>query len=117
MSGLGELRHEPTAKRIRAQLGEATVVDSTRAALVWEPRRVVPTYAVPVEDVRAELTPAGAAPADTEEVGFSIPGLSSRPVLDPSIPFGVHTADGEVVDVQVTGQTLAAAGFRRATRR
>jgi len=42
MSGLGELRHEPTAKRIRAQLGEATVVDSTRAALVWEPRRVVP---------------------------------------------------------------------------
>ena len=59
MSGLGELRHEPTAKRIRAQLGEATVVDSTRAALVWEPRRVVPRYAVPVEDVRAELTPAG----------------------------------------------------------
>lgn len=112
MSGLGELRHEPTAKRIRAQLGQATVVDSTRAALVWEPRRVVPTYAVPVEDVQAELTPAGAAPADTEEVGFFIPGLSSRPVLDPSIPFGVHTADGEVVDVQVGTRTLGGAGFR-----
>jgi len=38
--------------------------------------------------------------------------LSSRPVLDPSIPFSVHTAEGEVVDVRVAGQTLAGAGFR-----
>ena len=47
-SGFGELRHEPTAKRIQAVLGGATVVDSTRAVLVWEPRRIVPSYAVPV---------------------------------------------------------------------
>jgi len=33
-------------------------------------------------------------------------------VLDPSIPFSVHTAEGEVVDVRVAGQTLAGAGFR-----
>ena len=46
-SGFGELRYEPTAKRIRAVLGGDTVVDSTRALLVWEPRRVVPSYAVP----------------------------------------------------------------------
>ena len=55
---VGELRHEPTAKRIRAELGGRTVVDSTRALLVWEPRRVVPVYAVPVEDVTAELVPS-----------------------------------------------------------
>ena len=38
-SGFGQLRYEPTAKRIRAVLGGETVVDSTRALLVWEPRR------------------------------------------------------------------------------
>jgi uncharacterized protein (DUF427 family) len=50
--GSAELRHEPVAKRIRAELGGATVVDSTRSVLVWEPRRIVPQYAVPDEDIR-----------------------------------------------------------------
>ena len=54
-SGFGRMRHEPTAKRIRAELGGSTVVDSTRAVLVWEPRRIVPSYAVPVDDVRGDL--------------------------------------------------------------
>jgi uncharacterized protein (DUF427 family) len=93
-----ELRHEPIERRVRAKLGREPVVDSTRAILVWEPRRVVPSYAVPVEDVRAELT---AAPAANGEV----PG-----VLHPGIPFGVHTAAGEPVSVgDRTG-----AGFRLA---
>ena len=54
------LRHEPIEKRIRASADGATVLDSTRAVLVWEPRRVVPTYAVPAEDIQGELA---AAPA------------------------------------------------------
>ena len=62
MKELGVLRHEPIDKRIRATLGGETVVDSTRAMLVWEPRRVVPTYAVPEEDVRAEIAPARRRP-------------------------------------------------------
>ena len=61
-SGFGLLRHEPTAKRIRAELGGETVVDSTRAVLVWEPRRVVPSYACPPRR-RGELVPAGPAAA------------------------------------------------------
>jgi len=48
--GLGELWHEPTARRIRAVLGGAAVVDTTRTVLVWEPRRIVPSYAVPVQE-------------------------------------------------------------------
>ena len=48
--GLGELRHEPTGKRIRAVLDGGTVADTTRALLVWEPRRIVPSYAVPAGD-------------------------------------------------------------------
>ena len=37
---LGQLRYEPTEKRVRALLGDETALDSTRALLVWEPRRV-----------------------------------------------------------------------------
>ena len=93
-----DLRHEPIERRVRAQIGGATALDSTRAALVWEPRRVVPSYAVPAADIGAELTPAPAA--DQEVDG----------VLHPGIPFAVHTAPGEPVSVgDRTG-----AGFRLA---
>jgi uncharacterized protein (DUF427 family) len=111
--GIGELRYEPTAKRIRAVVGDETVVDSTRAVLLWEPRRVVPSYAVPVDDVRGELVPAGAAGAnDVDQLGVWVPALSERPVLDPRVPFAAHTAEGDVVDVRAVGQVRPGAGFR-----
>lgn len=111
--GIGELRYEPTAKRIRAVVGDETVVDSTRAVLLWEPRRVVPSYAVPVDDVRGELVPAGAAGAnDVDQLGVRVPALSERPVLDPRVPFAAHTAEGDVVDVRAAGQVRPGAGFR-----
>ena len=89
-------------------LGDTTVVDSTRALLVWEPRRIVPTYAVPVEDVAGELRPAPATAAGHVE-GVS---LGARKVLDPSIPFTVHTADGEPAVLRAAGREVA--GFRPA---
>ncbi len=113
-SELGRLRYEPTAKRIRAVLGGATVLDSTRAVLVWEPRRVVPSYAVPAGDIGGELAPAGPAAAAADEIGCAMPAVSERPVLDPSIPFTVHTAEGQVVDVRAGGQRRPGAGFRLA---
>jgi hypothetical protein len=113
-SGLDELRYEPIGKRIRAVLGGGTAVDSTRAVLVWEPRRIVPSYAVPAGDIRGELAPAAAAAGDTENAGARMPGLSSRPVLTPSDPFAAHTADGQVVDVRAFGQDRPGAGFRLA---
>ncbi|HMH38772.1 MAG TPA: hypothetical protein VK584_17725, partial [Streptosporangiaceae bacterium] len=89
-SGFGQLRHEPTAKRIQAVLGGETIVDSTRAVLVWEPRRIVPSYAVPVEDVRGELVPAGAVSAGPgDDVGVSLADVTALRVLDPRIPFAV----------------------------
>jgi uncharacterized protein (DUF427 family) len=84
---LDQLRHEPTDKRIRATFGDESVVDSTRAMLVWEPRRVVPSYAVPVEDVAGELLPAAAA---------------------------AHSGDGEVVSLRVGDETREGAGCRPA---
>ena len=111
--GLGQLRHEPTAKRIRAVLDDGTIVDTTRAMLVWEPRRIVPSYAVPDDDIAADLAPNDeAAAADaTGTIGARMPELSGRPVLDPSVPFAVHTAEGRAADLSASGQHRPGAGF------
>jgi uncharacterized protein (DUF427 family) len=114
MSGLAGLRHEPSPKRIRAALGDQTFVDTTRAVLLWEPRRVVSSWAVPVEDVAAELVPAGAATRVADNEGYALPDISERPILDPSIPFAVHTAEGEVVNVRAGRHVRAGAGLRLA---
>jgi uncharacterized protein (DUF427 family) len=110
MQELGVLRHEPIEKRIRATLGGETVVDSTRALLVWEPRRVVPTYAVPEEDVRAEVVPAGET-SGADGVGIpamGAPRLGSVPVLDPSVPFAVRSTEGEPLVVRAGGREAEA---------
>ena len=93
MRELGELRYEPIEKRIRATLGDDEVIDSIRAMLVWEPKRIVPSYAVPVDDVDGELI----APATRTDAADSIvvPQLAGRPVYDPSVPFAVHTTAGQ----------------------
>ena len=112
-SGFDQFRVQPTAKRIRAVLDGETVADTTRALLVWEPRRVVPSYAVPVEDVHGRLVPAGVPAAGPGPAG-PVPMLGDRPVLDPSIPFAVHTAEGQPVHLLAGGRTLTGAGFRPA---
>ena len=115
MQELPALRYEPIEKRIRATLGGETVIDSTRALLVWEPRRVVPTYAVPDEDVSAEVVPAPGTSADAEGVGIpamGVPRLGSVPVLDPSVPFAVRSTEGEPLVVRRDGREAEA--FRAA---
>jgi uncharacterized protein (DUF427 family) len=112
---LDELRFEPTAKRVRAELDGQTVVDSSRAVLVWEPRRVVPTYAVPADDLRGELVATQPSDGGVPEgsVGFAIPDVTALRVLDPRIPFGVRRTDGEPVELRADGGR-ALAGFRPA---
>jgi uncharacterized protein (DUF427 family) len=103
-AGPRELRVRAVVKRVRASHGGTTVVDSTRPRLVWEPRRVVASYAVPEEDVLAELVPHEAES-----------GGSSQPVLDPRVPFTVHTAPGEPLSVRLPDGMLAeGAAFRLA---
>jgi uncharacterized protein (DUF427 family) len=114
-AGLGELRHEPIAKRIRAVLDGRTVVETSRAVLVWEPRRIVPSYAVPADDITAELTPVDPVETDTPgTTGARLPELSALPVLDPSVPFAVHSTDGRAVDLRAGEQERPGAGFRPA---
>jgi uncharacterized protein (DUF427 family) len=100
MGQLGVLRHEPTGKRVRGVLAGRTVVDSGRAVLVWEPRRIVPGYAVPREDIAADLVPVPAEPAGSDE-----------PILHPGIPFAVHSTAGQPYSVNVGDRVLARAAF------
>jgi uncharacterized protein (DUF427 family) len=81
------LRHEPIERRVRASADGRTIVDSTRALLLWEPRRICPTYAVPVEDISAALSAARPVNGDVPEL------------LHPGIPFAVHTAPGSPLNV------------------
>ena len=52
---LSELRFEPVTRRIRCLVDDETVADTTDAMLVWEPRRIVPVYAVPPADIHGAL--------------------------------------------------------------
>ena len=101
---LPQLRYLPSIRRVRVRLGPQLVADSTRAVLVWEPMRIVGSYALPVADLRAALVPAEESPRPTySAVGF---GEDSPALLDPSVPFAVHTADGRPMTV-VLGESRA----------
>jgi uncharacterized protein (DUF427 family) len=91
-SAFDDLRYEPTDRRVRAD----DALDSTRALLVWEPRRIVPSYAVPEEDISVPVEPGPVLDRMVEGV------------LHPGVPFAVHTAAGTPVDV---GGRIGA-GFR-----
>jgi uncharacterized protein (DUF427 family) len=73
----------------------------------------VPTYAVPVDDVDGEIAAAATDRADAGEPegipAMGAPMLGDRVVLDPSIPFAVHTADGEPVQIISRGGRRAEA--------
>ena len=56
---LGSLRYEACEKRLRLYLDGELVADTVNGLLVWEPRRLVPTYAVPRDDFAAQLESAG----------------------------------------------------------
>ena len=104
MSSVPELRIEPTPRRIRALVGERPVVDSTDAMLVWEPRRLVPVYAVPAEDVRAELIPVDPDPRQGDLTDLP-------PVLGPE-DYEVHTTEGDAFTLRLDGKDLVGAAFR-----
>ena len=62
------------------------MVPASAPLLFHSSKPVVPSFAVPAEDIRAELSTAPALDGE-------VPG-----VLHPGIPFGVHTAAGDAVE-------------------
>ncbi|MGV0792004.1 DUF427 domain-containing protein [Mycolicibacterium sp. XJ1819] len=110
---LDALRWEPTAKRIRVTLGGEPVALTCDALLVWEPRRIVPTYAVPLAALTAQLIPAGAESfAGDAELGTAMPDIGTARILDPTVPFAAHSCPGTSYDVITGEDTGPAAAFR-----
>jgi uncharacterized protein (DUF427 family) len=105
---LEQLRVHPIHKWIKASLDDAVVVDTTRAQVVWEPRRVVPSYAVPSDDIDGDLI-AYDGPIGTEEPVQMARG--GPPVLTPGTPFTVHTSPGDSFTIRTECGDLAGAAF------
>ena len=100
-SGLAELRYTSTPKRLRATLDGEPALDTTDALLVWEPRRVVPHYAVPAQDLRVEL----------EELTSMPPPPDLPPVMGPQ-NFSLHTCAGTVLTPASGASAGVEVGFR-----
>jgi uncharacterized protein (DUF427 family) len=94
-----DLRYEPTALRLRADVDGVTVLDTTDALIVWEPRRIVPVYAVPAEAIAGGIRATDPQPAP--------PDLGSLPPMLGPTNFDLHTCPGRVVDAG----PLKGAGF------
>jgi uncharacterized protein (DUF427 family) len=106
-AALPELGFHPIAKRIRALVDGTVVIDTTSALVVWEPRRIVPSHAVPIADIAGVLTPVDAPAADANPVTIG----DGPPVFDPSTPFACHTPPGQAFDIAVGDRTLPGAAF------
>lgn len=102
MASMPQLRYERTAQRVRVRHDGRTICDTTAALLVWEPRRLVPVYAVPEASLDAELAPHGDPVRE--------PPADLPPVLGPEHPG--HTCPGQALDVGVDGRVLGSAAFR-----
>ena len=112
MGAFPELRYEPTAKRVRASFGGNVVVDTVQAWLVWEPRRITPIFAVPEQELLAELAPPTLPAASVEEHAVAVRRGEPPTSLDPRTKFGKHTCAGEELDVVTAGATVPRAAFR-----
>lgn len=102
-AAVSDLRYEPLPFRTRAHLADSVAVDTLAAVLVWEPRRIVPVYAVPVGDIRGQVVPSEPQPPPRDLTALP-------PMLGPS-DFGLHTCAGTVVDLVFDGVTLPGVGF------
>jgi uncharacterized protein (DUF427 family) len=112
MSALPQLRYLPMHRQLRARVGDTVVADTKRPMLIWEPTRVVPSYAVPEADISATLHPAAVGPVH-EYRPVSL-GTEFPEVLDPRVPFTVHTAKGEPLTVHTAAGSGEGAAFRLA---
>jgi len=98
---LGELRFEPVVQRIRIAHEDHVVADTTDAILVWEPRHVVPSYAVPLDALFAEVTMRRSEAVDPAELPRVI-----TPGHGPS-----HPGAGQLVTLRFNETVLEDVGF------
>jgi uncharacterized protein (DUF427 family) len=99
-----QLGFEPVPMRLRAFMDGEPVLDTQRGVLVWEPRRIVPVYAVPEDDLLLTVEPTDPPPEP--------PHLDSLPSMLGPDSFEPHTTPGTTVDLAAGNRRAARAGFR-----
>lgn len=98
-----ELRFHPVPQRVRVLLGETLVAETTEALVVWEPRCVVPSYAVPAASITVPVRTAAYQPVDPTTV---------PPVITPENRGVVHLLPGRTVTLLVEDTVLEDIGYR-----
>ena len=82
------------------------------------PREQTKLAIMAADDIAAELVPPPPRAVQQEaagDVGFALPDVTTMPVLDPRVPFSVHSTDGETVAIRTAGDgARSALGFRPA---
>ena len=99
-----QLAFEPVPMRLRAFRDGELALDSRHAVLVWEPRRIVPVYAVPEDDLLMMVEPTVAPPEAPDLDAFP-------PMLGPD-SFEPHTTPGRMVDLVTGDERLSRVGFK-----
>lgn len=99
-----QLGFEPVPMRLRAYRDGELALDTQHGVLVWEPRRIVPVYAVPEDDLLLGTEPTEPPPEP--------PDLDSFPPMLGPDTFEPHTTPGTIVDLVTGGGRVARAGFR-----
>jgi uncharacterized protein (DUF427 family) len=99
-----QLGFEPVSMRLRAFVGGELALDTQSGVLVWEPRRIVPVYAVPEDDLLLAVEPTDPPPESPDLDLFP-------PMLGPD-SFEPHTTPGTTVDLLTGDRRIPRAGFR-----
>ncbi|QYJ05409.1 DUF427 domain-containing protein [Nocardioides panacisoli] len=98
-----EMRYEPRPQRVRVSHDGRPVADTYDAWLVWEPRRVVPRYALPASDFVADLETGDEIAVDLAEL---------PPLVPPNVT--TYTTPGTEVAVVVDGERVGGSAYRPA---
>ncbi|QOR72400.1 DUF427 domain-containing protein [Ruania alkalisoli] len=96
-----ETRYEPRPQRVRVSLDAQPVADTDSAWLVWEPRRVVPRYALPARDFAVPLEAGGHIAPDMAQL---------PPVVPPDL--AMYTLPGTEVTIVVDGRPVPGAAYQ-----
>jgi uncharacterized protein (DUF427 family) len=90
--------------RLRAFVDGDPALDTQHGVLVWEPRRIVPVYAVPEDDLLLSVEPTDPPPEP--------PDLDLLPPMLGPDSFEPHSTPGTIVDLVTGSRRLSRAGFR-----
>jgi uncharacterized protein (DUF427 family) len=99
-----QLGFEPVPVRLRAFVDGDPALDTQHGVLVWEPRRIVPVYAVPEDELLVRVEPTDPPPEP--------PDLDALPPMLGPDSFEPHTTPGTIVDVVTGTRRIPRAGFR-----